>query len=213
MLALLCVVIGGRLLDRDAPRNAALLLAPYLLAVPFAIAPLLNASGSGALKLALGWESAPLADGPLAVLFFYVTNLGLPFVLASGALFVRDLQARAFLGAWAVALFLIPNLMQVSDVAFDMNKYFQAMWIAVALLAAWLIRRWPWPAVAAGAAALGPVAAAGRRLDRASTAKQVLDRNELEAAELDRRQHAGAVRLRDRWLAQLADRSRRVACA
>jgi hypothetical protein len=39
--------------------------------------------------------------------------------------------------------------MQVSEVAFDMNKFFQAMWIAVALLAAWLIRRWPWPAIAA----------------------------------------------------------------
>jgi hypothetical protein len=30
-----------------------------------------------------------------------------------------------------------------------MNKYFQAMWIAVAILAAWLLRRWPTPAVAA----------------------------------------------------------------
>jgi hypothetical protein len=47
-----------------------------------------------------------------------------------------------------VALFLLPNVVQVSHVAFDMNKYFQAMWIAVALLAAWLIRRWPWPAIA-----------------------------------------------------------------
>jgi hypothetical protein len=32
---------------------------------------------------------------------------------------------------------------------FDMNKYFQMMWIAVAILAAWLIRRWPIPIVAA----------------------------------------------------------------
>ena len=149
IVALLYVLIGRRLVDHDAPRNAALLLVPYLLAAPFVIAPLLNASGSGDVKLAWGWESAPMADGPLAVAFFYVTNLGVPFVLAIAALFVRDLRARAFLGAWAVALFLIPNVMQVSDVAFDMNKFFQAMWIAVALLAAWLIRRWPWPAVAA----------------------------------------------------------------
>ncbi|HYN64904.1 MAG TPA: hypothetical protein VES36_09915, partial [Candidatus Limnocylindrales bacterium] len=149
LLALLYVLVGGRLFDRNAPRNAALLLAPYLLAAPFVLAPLLNASGSGALKLAWGWESAPLADGPGAVAFFYVTNLGLPFVLGLAALFVRDLRARIFLGAWAVALFVVPNVMQVSDVAFDMNKFFQAMWIAVALLAAWLIRRWPWPAIAA----------------------------------------------------------------
>jgi hypothetical protein len=147
-LALLYVLIGGRLFDRNAARNAALLLAPYLLAAPFVLAPLLNASGSGALKVTLGWESAPLTDGPAAVAFFYITNLGVPFVLGLAALFTRDLKARAFLGAWAGVLFLIPNVMQVSDVGFDMNKYFQAMWIAIALLAAWLIRRWPWPAIA-----------------------------------------------------------------
>ncbi|MEO8438509.1 MAG: hypothetical protein ABI562_08600, partial [Chloroflexota bacterium] len=36
-----------------------------------------------------------------------------------------------------------------SAVEFDMNKYFQIMWIAVAILAAWLIRRWPRPLIAA----------------------------------------------------------------
>jgi hypothetical protein len=149
LLALLYVLVGGRLLDREAPRNAALLLGPYLLALPFVLAPLLNASGSGALKLAWGWESAPFADGPWAVAFFYLTNLGLPFMLGLAALLVRGLRARVFLGAWALAMFLVPNVMQVSEVAFDMNKFFQAMWIAVALLAAWLIRRWPWPAIAA----------------------------------------------------------------
>jgi hypothetical protein len=42
-----------------------------------------------------------------------------------------------------------PNVVQVSLIDFDMNKYFQAMWIAVAILAAWLVRRWPAPAIAA----------------------------------------------------------------
>ena len=183
LIALLYVVIGGRLFDRDAPRNAAFLLAPYVLAAPFVAAPLLNASGSGALKPAWGWESAPMADGPLAVAFFYVTNLGVPFLLAIGALFVRDLRARAFLGAWALALFLVPNVMQVSDVAFDMNKYFQAMWIAVALLAAWLIRRWPWPAVVAVFLLSVPsplLIAAYTAFDHHN---QVLDRNSLQAAD------------------------------
>jgi hypothetical protein len=192
LLALLYVLLGRRLLDRDAPRNAALLLAPYLLAVPFAVAPLLNASGSGALKLEFGWESAPRSDGPLAVAFFYLTNLGVPSLLAIAAivgpvrrsrtLVVAALATagtlllvgsdgsargvgglallgaaavvaapgpRRFLAAWAVALFLVPNVMQVSDVAFDTNKFFQAMWIAVALLAAWLMRNWPRLALAA----------------------------------------------------------------
>jgi hypothetical protein len=182
VVALLYVVIGRRLLDSDAPRNALLLLAPFVLAIPFAVAPLLNASGSGALKFYLGWESAPMSDGPAAVAFFYVTNLGVPFVLAIVALFVaRDLKMRVFLGAWAVALFAIPNLMQVSDVAFDMNKYFQAMWIAVALLAAWLVRRWPWPAI--GLVLLlsvpSPLLVAGWT---AFNREQVLDWNNVQAA-------------------------------
>ena len=192
LLALLYVVIDGRLFDREAPRNAALLLSPYLLAVPFAIAPLLNASGSGALKLDFGWESAPRSDGPLAVAFFYLTNFGVPAMLAiiawlgpvsrqrglaaaalatagvvmlvgaegstrgvvgllllGAAAVVVAPERHRFLVAWAVALFLVPNVMQVSDIAFDMNKFFQAMWIAVALLAAWLVRSWPRLAIAA----------------------------------------------------------------
>ena len=48
-----------------------------------------------------------------------------------------------------------------------MNKLFQAMWIAVAILAAWLIRRWPTLAVAGVLLAGRAVAAAGLGLDRA----------------------------------------------
>jgi hypothetical protein len=84
----------------------------------------------------------------VAVAFFYLTNLGVPFVLAIRALMARSTPWRALLGGWALALFLVPNVVVVSDIAFDMNKYFQAMWVAVAILAAWLIRRWPLPAVA-----------------------------------------------------------------
>ena len=149
LVALGWVLVGGRLFDRDAPRNAGLLAAPYLLALPFAVTPLLQAGGSGALKLVPGWESAPFADGPWAVLFFYLTNLGIPFLLALVALLWPRVPHRGFLAVWLVALFLVPNVVQVSVIGFDMNKYFQAMWIAVAILAAWLVRRWPAPAVAA----------------------------------------------------------------
>jgi hypothetical protein len=225
LLALLYVLIGGRLLDREARRNAALLLAPYVLAVPFAVAPLLNAGGSGALKLDFGWESAPREDGPLAVAFFYITNFGVPAVLAIlalvgpvsrgrmitaaalaglGAVLLIGVEAstrgvvglvligaavvvaapgpRRFLAAWAVALFLVPNVMQVSDIAFDMNKFFQAMWIAVALLAARLVRRWPRPAIAAVVllAIPSPLLVAGYA---AFGRDQVLDWNNVAAAE------------------------------
>ena len=42
-----------------------------------------------------------------------------------------------------VALFVVPNVVVVSAVEFDMNKYFQIMWIAVAILAALADPRWP----------------------------------------------------------------------
>ena len=148
-LALGWVVGGGRLFDPVAPRNAALLLAPYLLAVPFAIAAVGQAGASGALHWVAGWESAPTTDGPWAVLFFYLTNLGLPFVLALLALLLPRVPHRGFLAIWLVGLFVVPNVVQVSAIGFDMNKYFQAMWVAVALLAAWMIRRWPTWAVTA----------------------------------------------------------------
>ena len=148
LLALAWVLAGGRLLDRNAPRNALVLIAPYLAAAPFALAPAIQASGSGWLRLVAVWQSAPIADGAAAVTFFYLTNLGIPFVLALVALVAPRVPHRAFLAAWVIGLFVIPNVVQVSAIDFDMNKYFQAMWVAVGLLAAWLIRRWPWPAVA-----------------------------------------------------------------
>ncbi len=200
LLALLYVLLTGRLFDRRAPRNAVLLLAPYVLALPFALPALLQSSGSGALVFRLGWESAPLADGAAAVAFFYVTNLGIPFVLALVALLVPGLRWRFFLAAWVVALFAIPNLVQVSSIGFDMNKYFQAMWVAVALLAAWLIRRWPWPAVAVVLALSLPsplLVAAWTGFSR----QQVLGTAELRAADWIATNTPGAaVFVTDGWL-------------
>jgi uncharacterized membrane protein len=61
--------------------------------------------------------------------------------------------------AWSTALFRVPNLIVVSAVSFDMNKYFQIMWSPVAITAAWLVRRWPPPVVVAliAACALSPL--------------------------------------------------------
>jgi hypothetical protein len=149
LLALAWVLIGGRLLDRAAPRNALLLLVPFVLAIPFLLEPALQAGASGSLRFVQWWPSAPREDGALALLFFYVTNLGVPFALALVALATGRLPRGAFLAAWVIGLFVIPNVMVVSVVDFDMNKYFQAMWVGVAIAAAWLVRRWPLPAVMA----------------------------------------------------------------
>jgi hypothetical protein len=205
LLALAWVVAGGRLLERHAPRNAALFLAPYVLALPFAVAPALQAGGSGWLRLVAGWPSAPFVDGPAAVLFFYATNLGMPFALALVALLVPRLPHRGFLAAWVIGLFAVPNLVQVSVVDFDMNKYFQAMWIAVAILAAWLMRRWPWPAVALALVLSipSPLLVAGWT---ATSELQVLTAGELAAAEwVAEETPADAVFVTDGWVNALTD--------
>ncbi|MEO6294256.1 MAG: hypothetical protein ABIP01_02070 [Candidatus Limnocylindria bacterium] len=205
LLALAWVVAGGRLLDRDAPRNALLLLAPYVLAVPFVIAPALQAGGSGALQMVSLWPSAPRDDGPVAVGFFYLTNLGVPFGLALAALLVPGVPRRAFLAAWLIGLFLVPNVVQLSVIDFDMNKYFQAMWIAVAMLAAWLIHRWPAAAIVAVFALSipSPLLVAGWT---ATSNLQVLSRADLDAARwVSLNTPAGAVFVTDGWVNSLTD--------
>ena len=146
----LYVLTTGAWRARTVGRDALLFLAPVGLAAPFILESVLRQRDSGAFRFVTGWGEARFADGPAAVAFFYLTNLGIPFVLAIVAAIVsRRLPGRGFLVAWMVALFLVPNLVLASSVEFDMNKYFQIMWIAVAILAAWLIHRWPRPAIAA----------------------------------------------------------------
>jgi hypothetical protein len=149
LIVLLFVLLSGAWRSSTVIRDGLLFLAPVVLAIPFIAGAVIQQGDLGAFRQVLGWSEARIVDGPLAVLFFYLTNLGLPFVLAVAAAVVgRGLPRRWFLIAWMVALFLVPNLVVVSAVEFDMNKYFQIMWIAVAILAAWLIRRWPQPAIA-----------------------------------------------------------------
>ena len=205
LLSLAWVLAGGRLRGREAPRNAALLLAPYLLAVPFVLPPALQAAGSGALRIVSPWQSAPLADGPAGVVFFYVTNLGLPFLLALVALILPRVPHRGFLAAWVIGLFLVPNVVQVSVIDFDMNKYFQAMWMAVALLAAWLMRRWWLPAVIAAVAVTipSPMLVASWT---ATSNLQVLSSAELAASRwVAEETPPGAVFVTDGWVNSLTD--------
>jgi hypothetical protein len=200
LLALAWVVAGGRLIDRDAPRNAVAFLLPYLVAVPFVLGPVLQTGASGALRLSVVWPSARPEDGPAAVAFFYLTNLGVPFALALVALAVPGLPRRAFLAAWIVGLFLVPNLVQASVIDFDMNKVFQAMWIGVAIAAAWLVRRWPLPAVAAVLllSVPSPLLVAAWT---ATSDYQVLNRGQLDAADWIAENTApDAVFVTDGWL-------------
>jgi hypothetical protein len=148
LIVLLDVVARRAWRQRGWLSDALAFLAPVVLGLPFIIGPILLQSGRGTFRFVAGWSEAPLRDGPAAVAFFYVTNLGIPLVLAAVAVLSRKLRARAWLFGWALAMFIVPNVVVASAVEFDMNKYFQVMWIALALLAAWLIHRWPRPIVA-----------------------------------------------------------------
>jgi len=205
LLALAWAVTGRRLRDADTIRNVAAFGIPYLAAFPFVVAPLAQASGSGALRWVWIWQSAPYADGVAAVIFFYLTNLGLPFVLAIFALLMPRVPRGAFLGTWLVVCFLIPNLVQVSVIDFDMNKLFQAMWIAVGMLAAWSIHRWPRPAIAAVVllSIPSPLLVAGWT---ATSNLQVLSSAELAAADwVAENTPPGAVFVTDGWVSALTD--------
>jgi hypothetical protein len=139
----LYVATTGAWRERTVVRDAALFLAPVVLAAPFILGAVFRQSEIGSFRFVFGWGSAPFDDGPAAVAFFYLTNLGIPFALAViAAVTARGMPYRWFLVAWVVALFIVPNVVVVSAVEFDMNKYFQIMWIAVAILAAWLLHRW-----------------------------------------------------------------------
>ena len=139
----LYVLTTGGWRKRTVWRDAVLFLAPVVLAAPFIVDAISRQGDTGAFRFVLWWSEARVQDGPAAVAFFYLTNLGIPTVLAVIAAFTaRGMPARWFLVAWMVALFIVPNIIVVSAVEFDMNKYFQIMWIAVAILAGWLIRNW-----------------------------------------------------------------------
>ena len=150
LIVFLYVATTGAWRTRTVVRDAILFLAPIVLAAPFIVGAIVQQGDIGSFRFVLGWSEARFEDGPVAVGFFYLTNLGIPFVLAVIAGFTaHKMPNRWFLVAWVIALFIVPNIVVVSAVEFDMNKYFQIMWIAVAILAAWLIRRWPRPLIVA----------------------------------------------------------------
>ncbi len=144
LIVALFVLASGAWRSFTVIPDAIRFLAPVVLAIPFVAGAIFQQSDSGGFRFVTGWGEGRFLDGPLAVVFFYATNLGIPFALAVvAALRPGTLPHRGFLVAWLVALFIIPNVVVLSAVEFDMNKYFQIMWIAVAILAAWLIARWP----------------------------------------------------------------------
>ena len=88
----LYVVTTGAWRAPTARRDAALFLGPLILAVPFIADAVFQQSQVGAFRFVAGWSEARFGQGPLAVLFFYATNLGHP--VRAGARRGRDGLAR-----------------------------------------------------------------------------------------------------------------------
>ncbi|MGH2394594.1 MAG: hypothetical protein ACRDGH_14090, partial [Candidatus Limnocylindria bacterium] len=151
------------------------------------------------------WWDAPVEEGPLGVAFFYATNLGIPFVLAMAALVWRGLPARRFIALWIVAMFAIPNLAVFSHISFDMNKYFQVMWMATAMAAGWFIRSWHPAAIALviAASVASPIQVG---VYGVATRYQVLGVADLRAADWARSATAGrSVFVTNGWLHAFTD--------
>ncbi len=116
-----------------------------IMALPYAFAVLLRVSSSSGFFPNIGWESK--ATDAFSFIAFYALNLGVPFILALFAIalflfkvFKREKRAGekwiAVLGLWAFSLFLVPNIVSFSAIAWDMNKFFSFMWVPVCILAA-----------------------------------------------------------------------------
>ena len=107
-----------------------------------------------------------------------------------------------------VVLFLVPNVVVLSAVEFDMNKYFQMMWIAVAILAAWFIRRWSDAAIVVvlAVSAISPGLVAYWHLTNPAV---VMSSGAGARGALDRGGDAGALGLRHRRVHQQSGRPRR----
>ena len=82
LIVFLYVATTGAWHARTVLRDAVLFLAPVVLAAPFIVGAIVQQRDIGAFRFVLGWSEARFGDGPVAVGFFYLTNLGIPFVLA-----------------------------------------------------------------------------------------------------------------------------------
>jgi hypothetical protein len=142
MLAFDAIAGGLRKAQQSAKTLSAVFARALLVGGPFIAMIALRASGGSGMFLNPGWESKA-GDAP-SFLAFYALNLGIPFLLAIAALFLvakKELQEKWILALWALALFLVPNIVSFSAIAWDMNKFFSFMWVPLCILAGALLAK------------------------------------------------------------------------
>jgi len=87
--------------------------------------------GSGFIALNLPWAFYFVKDGPF---WFYLANLGLPFLLAIGSVFKKSVQPHGFfVYSWMFLMLAIPNLLSFTPNVWDMYKFFHYAWVPISL--------------------------------------------------------------------------------
>ena len=189
-----------------------LFLAPVVLAIPFIADAVFRQSDSGGFRFVLGWGEARFkrwpARGPL-LLRHQPGHAVRPRDPRGGHRRGTCRRAGSSSPGWSCCS-SSRTWSCVSAVEFDMNKYFQIMWIAVAMLAAWLIRRLADAAIVGVLAVSRHLTGARRRLAPDQPGRRH-ERGAGARGALDRDGHAGALGLRHRRVHQQPGRPRRPA--
>ncbi|MFQ5405751.1 MAG: hypothetical protein ACE5DI_01185 [Candidatus Micrarchaeia archaeon] len=126
---------------KENAKNALWFAIPALVfGIHFAFTAFQRSADAGKITLNLWWESN--ASDPLSFVLFYAANFGVPFLLAIAAIILarkKDVSQKWVLAFWALTLFAIPNILSLSGISWDMNKFFSFMWIPTSILAASLL--------------------------------------------------------------------------
>ncbi len=155
-LVLAVSTVVKTLVERISSRNSSSLLTGFFGAVK-AVAPFFILSAAGILfllpalqqsdaakqfKLNLGWEAPK--DSAESFVFFYAANFGVPLLLAAGGFLFAGVRRRRALFFKATVLFLIPNLVSFTAIGWDMNKFFQYMWVLLSIFAGAALAKLSW---------------------------------------------------------------------
>ncbi len=114
---------------------------PLAIGIPFVLRPFVYSTVGSMIKLNLGWESH--AKSFIDFALFYVLNFGFPFLFALLGILFFKVREKAFLFLWMLVMFAIPNIVTLTYVYWDMNKFFQYMWIPTVFFAAVALQRMP----------------------------------------------------------------------
>ena len=102
------------------------LLLPYVI-------PLFAGNGTCIMEPKPPWAFSFVKGVPV---WFYIANLGLPFLLAIAGLFKKSVFPHGFfVYSWLFLMLAIPNFVSFTPNVWDMYKFFHYAWIAIAVAA------------------------------------------------------------------------------